>query len=283
MRSIEQSQNVKQEKSEAVKTERLFAVGDLHADLQASKNVLRLIGIIDDQDRWMAKNTILVQTGDLTDRGPDGKNMLDFFRQLEKQAPQHNSQFITLIGNHEAMNIMGDWRYVSLGDVQSFGGKEERIRAFSENGEWRDWILTHNLTVKIQDTVFVHGGITKEYAKLGIDAINQKAKEALRKNTKTPILGSDGPLWFRGYLKDEKNACEDLQEALRLLDAKRMVVGHTTQRSGKIASRCNGSLIGIDTGISKHYGSHISVLDLSENDAKAIYLNETQDLPDPIE
>ena len=52
---------------------------------------------------------------------------------------------------------------------------------------------------------------------------------------------------------------------------KRMIIGHTTQRSGEIAVRCGGKLIGIDTGISKHYGSSKSILEINQNDAKNLY------------
>ena len=122
---------------------RLLAIGDVHADLDATKEVLILAGIIDSNHTWIAKNTILVQTGDLTDRGPDGDSILQFMNQLEQEAPKHNSQFITLIGNHESMNLMGDWRYVSKEDVQDFGGLEKRKEAFSKEGIWREWFLTH--------------------------------------------------------------------------------------------------------------------------------------------
>ena len=60
-----------------------------------------------------------------------------------------------------------------------------------------------------------------------------------------------------------------------------MIVGHTTQRSGKIAVRCSGKIIGIDTGISKHYGTHPAVLDLSNDDARALYPSGSEDIIDP--
>ena len=261
---------------------RLLAIGDLHADLTATKEVLVLAGIIDNNDQWIAKNTILVQTGDLTDRGPDGDKILHFMKQLEEEAPKHNAQFITLIGNHESMNIMGDWRYVSKEDVTDFGGLEKRKAAFSQNGAWRNWFLTHDAVKKVGNTVFVHGGVSEEYAKLGIENINKQVREGLSNRSKTEILSSDGPLWYRGYLlNEEASACAELSRTLKLLDAKRMVVGHTTQRNGKIAHRCDGALIGIDTGISTHYGKSLSVLDLTADDARAIYIGKNIDIPDP--
>lgn len=261
---------------------RLIAIGDIHADLQATKETLLLAGIIDKNDSWIAENTILVQTGDLTDRGPDGDSILHFIKRLEQEAPSKSSQLITLIGNHEAMNLSGDWRYVSKEDILDFGGLEKRKAAFSPNGKWRQWFLSHDAVAKVQDNVFVHGGITEEYATLGIDTINLEIKQALIQGSKPKILSAQGPLWYRGYLREEESkACAQLHRVLKLLDAKRMIVGHTTQRDGKIAHRCSGALIGIDTGISKHYGKNVSVLELTADDARAIYVGKNTDIPDP--
>ena len=274
--------NAIEQPQQQMPSKRLFAIGDVHADLQATKEVLILAGIIDKEYKWIAENTIVVQTGDLTDRGPDGDTILEFIKRLEKEAPLKNSQLITLIGNHESMNLLGDWRYVSKEDISNFGGLEKRKVAFSTGGKWREWFLSHDAVTKVQNTVFVHGGITEEYAKLGIEEINQQIKQALIQGNKSEILSADGPLWYRGYLReDETVACAHLKRTLDQLRAKRMVVGHTTQRSGQIAHRCSGALIGIDTGISNHYGKNLSVLELSADDARAIYVGKNTDIPDP--
>ncbi|MCK6525166.1 metallophosphatase, partial [Myxococcota bacterium] len=60
-----------------------------------------------------------------------------------------------------------------------------------------------------------------------------------------------------------------------------MVVGHTTQRSGEVATRCGGALLGIDTGISSHYGGHLAAVELKKGDAWAIYPTGPKDLQDP--
>ena len=261
---------------------RIIAIGDLHADLQSSLQALRLAGAIDAQNQWIAQNTVVVQTGDLTDRGADGKEVLQLIQNLEQQAARHNSTLITLIGNHEAMNLLGDWRYVSSSDIEGFGGQDARIKAFSDSGEWYQWIIKHDAVVKVGDNVFVHGGVTPEYAQKGIEAINKELQESLKSRRRSPILGENGPLWFRGYLREkEEIICPKLSQALKSLKARRMIVGHTTQRSGKIAVRCAGRLIGIDTGISSHYGAHTAVLELSNDDARALYPTGYEDIPDP--
>ena len=85
-------------------------------------------------------------------------------------------------------------------------------------------------------------------------------------------MSEKGPLWYRGYWRQtESQACEEAQFVLKQLGAKRMVMGHTTQRDGQIHSRCNGTLFAIDTGISRHYGEHPSALRLKGDTVEALY------------
>ena len=261
---------------------RIVAIGDLHADLDHTIKVLQLAKLIDQHKKWIGGNSIVVQTGDLTDRGPDGKNLLEFIRTIERESQQAGGQFITLLGNHEAMNLMGDWRYVSPQDIRSFGSKEQRIQAFSSSGEWRTWILEHDAVAQIEDIIFVHGGVSLAYADKSAAELSQEIRTALKQQKNHPILGSEGPLWYRGYLlADETIACKELEKTLAKRKAKRMIVGHTTQRSGKVAVRCGGKLLGIDIGISAHYGANLGYVEIKSGDAKAYYVFGAEDIPDP--
>ena len=180
------------------------------------------------------------------------------------------------------MNIVGDWRYVSSEDIKSFGSLESRKAAFSSGGAWHNWILNHDAIVKVEDTLFMHGGLSQNFAEKSIAQLNTEIQSSLITNPRAEILGSEGPLWYRGYLQnEEKKACEELDKVLALQKASRMVVGHTTQRDGKIKSRCAGKLIAIDVGLSAHYGANQAILKIENGDAKAIYSKEMIDLPDP--
>src|SRR5947208_75465 len=57
---------------------RVVAIGDVHGDFDAFRGILEHAGIINPAGRWIAGNTTLVQTGDLTDRGPKARAVLDF-------------------------------------------------------------------------------------------------------------------------------------------------------------------------------------------------------------
>ena len=249
----------------------IVAVGDLHADLSSAKKAFSIAGITDSTGKWIVQDTIVVQTGDLTDRGPDGQPLLEWIRALETQAPAHNSEFIVLLGNHEVMNVQGDWRYVSQADIQSFGGLEKRKAAFTIGGEWSQWLSTKDAVLQLGDTIFVHGGVSRQFAKPA-ETLSEEVRLAMLGVGDRKILGEKGPLWYRGYWKQtESMACEEAQFVLSKLGATRMVMGHTTQRDGQIHSRCDGTLFAIDTGISRHYGEYPSALRLTGNKVEALY------------
>ena len=155
----------------------LLLSATLHADLKATQELFSHIGLTNADGAWIAKDTVVVQTGDVTDRGPDGKNMLEWLQQQQLAAQQHSSKLIILMGNHESMNIRGDWRYVSPKDIQSFGSLDERKAALQPQAEWGLWLANLPTTAQIQDTIFVHGGISPHYAAPS-SSINDSVRKA---------------------------------------------------------------------------------------------------------
>src|SRR5215469_10729313 len=102
--------------------ERVVAVGDVHGDYEQLVAVLKTAALIDDQLNWTGGKTHLVQNGDLLDRGPDSRKAMDLLIRLEKQAGEAGGYVHALIGNHEAMNVYGDFRYTSAGEFAAFRG-----------------------------------------------------------------------------------------------------------------------------------------------------------------
>ena len=56
---------------------------------------------------WNGNDTILVQTGDIVDRGPYGFIIYQFLQVLKKQSHEKGGDVILLLGNHELMNLRG--------------------------------------------------------------------------------------------------------------------------------------------------------------------------------
>ncbi len=103
--------------------ERIVAIGDLHGDYERYLETLRAAGLVDRRDRWAGGETHLVQTGDIPDRGPDTAKIIEHIDRLARDAKRKGGAVHLLLGNHEAMNVYGDLRYVSPGEYEAFADR----------------------------------------------------------------------------------------------------------------------------------------------------------------
>jgi hypothetical protein len=259
---------------------RVVAIGDLHGDLDATIGALRLAGAIDAQRTWSGGKLIVVQTGDELDRGDDERAIVDLFERLRREAAAAGGQVVPLNGNHEAMNVQGDFRYVTPAGLSAFGGLNvrsqyaaaapepfrQRAEAFLPGGQYARVLATRDVIAVVGDSVFVHGGVLPEHVAYGIERINRETRAWMNGDGAPPevITAERAPVWARDYSSDGPSAaaCESLSRVLRALGARRMVVGHTVQKGG-ISSACGDRVYRIDVGLSRYYGGGlIQVLEL---------------------
>lgn len=107
---------------------RIVVVGDVHGDLPGLLTVLRDADLIDGRNDWRGGDARLVQLGDLPDRGPDTRRIVELMQRWQRQAAAAGGAVHGLIGNHEAMNMLGDLRYVHPGEYEAFRGWGSRSR-----------------------------------------------------------------------------------------------------------------------------------------------------------
>ncbi|QIK96464.1 protein-tyrosine-phosphatase [Sphingomonas sp. HDW15A] len=107
---------------------RIVAVGDLHGDYAAWIDIAKAARLIGPNLRWTGGKTILVQTGDITDRGPDSLKIIRHLQQLQRQARGAGGNVIVVLGNHEAMQVTGDLRYVHAGEYAAFADRQSQRR-----------------------------------------------------------------------------------------------------------------------------------------------------------
>jgi len=239
--------------------DRIVAVGDVHGDFDQFVKTLRAARVIDEKNEWIGGKTHLVQVGDVLDRGPDSRKAMDLLMKLEEEASKAGGAVHALIGNHEAMVLLGDWRYVSPQEEKAFGGAEPYREAMS--AKYGRWIRSHNAVVKINEIVFVHAGITLAFARRSITEINQAVREDLEKGNEHGIaMDLSGPLWDRTLATgDEDEVSKELEEVLKGYGARRMVVGHTVSTQG-VSARAGGRLIRIDVGMFSGFGGPAACL-----------------------
>ena len=284
---------------------RIVAVGDIHGDYENFVKVLTAAGLIDRRGNWAADDTHFVQLGDLPDRGPDTDEIIKHMKQLERQAKRRGGMVHALIGNHEAMNVLGDLRYVHAGEYEALRSRRsgtlrdnlytrfvarleaadsefiaddalreefnrlyplgfvEHRRAWSEDGEFGSWVRVHNAVIKINRSLFLHGGISPEILGTSISEINDRIRSDLG-GALEEVLGlselQSGPLWYRGLANgDEALEQAHVEAVLAFYDVDRIVVGHTPGL-GTIVPRFGAKVLVIDTGISAYYGGHMASL-----------------------
>lgn len=277
--------------------DRVVAVGDVHGDFDTFVSVLRAAGLIDEKNAWIGGKAHLVQTGDVVDRGAGSRKVMDLLMNLEKEAAKAGGGVHALLGNHEAMNMYGDLRYTTPGEFAAFrtdaseevrnrywahemkskpvnqgdaahrkwddehplGWVEHRM-AFGPDGKYGKWLRSLNAVVKVNDAIYLHGGISPRFTSMSIKQINEEIASELKDfsklNEQGAVMAADGPLWYRGLSQDDKAATPaEVDGVLSAFHVKQIVVGHTPT-AGAVIPRYGGKVLVIDVGLASVYGGH---------------------------
>lgn len=202
----------------AVETsERVVAFADVHGAFDDWTRLLRELQVIDADNNWVGGRSHLVSTGDLVDRGPDSRKVVELLMQLQRQARAAGGDVHLTLGNHEVMVMTGDLRYVSEAEFAAFaadetpadrealwqgyrrvnpGGSDDEVRAlfereyppgfvalrkaYSPGGELGDWLLQQHFVIRVNDKVYMHGGISRAAAFHSLDELNEQMMGELR-------------------------------------------------------------------------------------------------------
>jgi hypothetical protein len=117
---------------------RVVAVGDVHGALDAFVGILQAAGLVDAGRHWAGGAATFVQTGDVTDRGRDVRGALDLLMALEAEAPKAGGRVLSALGNHEVMNLVGEYRdvtpeiFATFADGRSEARREEAFTAYEK-------------------------------------------------------------------------------------------------------------------------------------------------------
>ncbi|MBY0563639.1 MAG: metallophosphoesterase [Hyphomonadaceae bacterium] len=272
--------------------ERIVVIGDLEGDYEKFSDMLRTAALIDPAGDWIGGEAHLVQLGDIPDRGPNSRAIIDHLMRLQPQARRAGGFVHALIGNHEAMNVEGDLRYVHPGEYAAFADRRsqrrrssyfravqrhlrqnpppEGVPVFDEafrvqweaehplgfvehrigwaaSGAYGGWVARNNAVIRINDTLFVHGGIGPAYVAVDRDDMNEAVRAALRgaPHPRYPLIltDEDGPLWYRGLSMNAEDAERThLETLLSAHGVRRVVVGHT-KRAPLVLPRFGGRVL----------------------------------------
>jgi hypothetical protein len=250
---------------------RLVIIGDMHGDIKRFKKILEDAKIINDDLEWIAEppDTVVVQLGDQIDslnRMPNAGeweiledfNMLYFTNSLHNIASMKGGKVISLIGNHELMNVIGNFSYVS--PKSNIPGRQEY---FKPQGTLSGILGKRPLVLKIGELFFCHACVKKHHVELlatcnkDISYINQLWSEFMlngKINIKDKdifdkiILDMDGILWTRVF-----DSSDDLDYVLKELNCQYIFVGHSSVENIQLV---NNKIWLTDTGISRAFGGN---------------------------
>lgn len=191
---------------------RIVAFADVHGAYPQLVAILREAKVIDEALHWSARDTHLVSLGDLVDRGPESRQVMDLLMRLEAEAQKAGGAVHVLLGNHEVMNIVGDLRYVSAAEYAAFAGPEDTVlreqvwkgvvaqdpaavrvefdlafpagyfghrAAFAPTGYYGKWLSSKPYLITINDTAFVHAGLPEMVPRLGLEGANRELQAQL--------------------------------------------------------------------------------------------------------
>ena len=240
------------------KPAKILAVSDVHGRFDSLLHLLQAQHVVDAELHWRFGQGQLVIVGDVMDRGPQVTESYWFLRGLEQAAKKSGGAVHVILGNHEAMLLAGDTRYVNSKYLAAPTGLPALSVLYGPTSELGRWLRTRPAMVRLGDILFVHGGISPEVLELGLDLhqINLGIANALGLSPKEAwgdaavLLSSKGPLWYRGLLPEGGSPQATEDHITRVLDhfkVRTLVVGHTTLPA--LGGFHGGRVYGIDAGI----------------------------------
>ena len=240
--------------------EKIAALSDIHGQYDLAVEILKNNKIIDEALNWSFGKGHLVIVGDIFDRGPKVNEMLWLIYKLEQQAKTQGGHLHLLLGNHEYMVLHKDLRYVNEKYLQvSKLLNLEYNELYDNNTILGRWLRSKPTILRINNHVFVHGGISQDFLSkisFDIEAINATMRASIdisktelkATDFYTNYYGKTGPIWYRGYFNDNLEH-EDIDEVLTKTNTKHIVVGHCS--FNEVIRVYDGKIFGVDSSIKK--------------------------------
>ena len=205
----------------------------------------------------------------------------NYYAYVVKTIEQQRKALVASDGDASHLPVTDDDFKRDWYNEHPLGFVEHRL-AWQQGGELFEWIAAHNTVIRINDVLFLHGGLSAELLPLSITDINERVRAELNREAfeGEPLGTADnGPLWYRGLARgDEATERAALDSVLNHFDAEMIVLGHTPDLNA-ITPRFGGQVVIIDTGISDYYGGHLASLLIEDGTATAIHGDHRLALP----
>jgi len=275
---------------------RIIVIGDVHGDVERLLKMVKSIGLFSNSLEWIAepKNTVVIQLGDQIDslsRSVEEQNweslpdvevlaLMDRLDWIAQSASGGAGRVLSLLGNHEIMNVLGIFEYVSLNSMNKLGGPNNRAALFSQGNQFAQILARRNIVSSIGPFLFCHGGILPQhldFVQCDFNKINVAMQKYLRGNeVLTPdeefiirdiiFHNTTGIVWTRQYvdlLQNQPHMLESVIDSVCMRsNTKVLFVGHNTMP--EITRVANGKLYFTDAGFSRAYSLHENYVEVIE-------------------
>ncbi len=247
---------------------KIVVLSDIHGQHDLFMDLIKANNIVDKKGNWNFGNGHFVIVGDIFDRGDKVTETLWFVYKLEQQANKAGGKVHYLLGNHEVMVLKGSNSYVNekyRWVAKQMGMKHQEL--YGAETLMGEWIRTKPVAIAINDIAFAHAGFSPEFTERKYDIstvnnlfhhriIDHKREDIKADKELTFMTKKQGPIWYRGYFRDEDFSKEKAQKILDDMGMKHIVVGHTSFE--KVLSHFDGLIYSVDSSMKK--GKYAEVL-----------------------
>ena len=209
-----------------INTSKIIIIADIHADISRFKLILQDAKILDEQEQWIAEpNTVVVQLGDQIDPKSIDKDdindkhhfkLIYFTDKLKRMAQANQCDFISMIGNHELLNM-------------AHIRKKENLRNI---------IASRPILLHMKNYLFCHGGFKKRHWYL-LDIYNKTMDDInliWYKYVNEFHMTLNEEIILNNLILDTENSIlftrtqdikQDIDKLFNILNVDYMFVGHT--------------------------------------------------------
>jgi thiol-disulfide isomerase/thioredoxin len=237
-------------------SDKTLVLSDIEGEFGAFRKLLLQSKVMDEKSNWIFGTGQLVLVGDFFDRGDHVAEVLWLIYKLETEARNNGGYVHFILGNHDIMNLSGDYRYVKdkYFDIANLLGVTY-FDLYGPETELGRWLRTKNIIEKVGDNLYLHAGLHSEVIKTNwsLDEINTKARanynwaqlmdEQTDKEVGILFDGFTSPFWYRGYYKGDNASLID--STLNRFSCKHIIAGHTIV-ADSITTFYDGKLINVD-------------------------------------
>lgn len=240
--------------------DKVFVMSDPHGNLDCVVSLLQANHVIDSNLSWCFGKNQLMVLGDVCDRGNDVTQIFWLLYKLEAEAEMAGGQVSFILGNHEPMVLSDDLRYTkdkykALADSLHIGYSS----LYGSDTELGRWLATRNVIQILGDNLYVHAGLGSAFynADLSVPDVNDEMSRVLfLKNKKRKefsdlhafLYGNEGPIWYRGLVRDKEKykpcPADTLQLLMKKYGVEHIIVGHTI--FDDISTFYDGKVIGVN-------------------------------------